>query len=103
MGGAFAPPEVCAALCCGFEKRPPIKSGAVGAECWGDKMGPMIFAFAVIFGVLSGWTGAVVAARLRGWAAVLLGLVVSAAVMAVFVAIQLGLLNFLGGEMVWTS
>lgn len=61
-------------------------------------MGPMIFAFSVIFGVLSGWTGAVVASRLRGLGAVLLGLVVSATAMAVFVAIQLGLLNLLGGD-----
>nr|WP_323780347.1 hypothetical protein [Amylibacter sp.] len=61
-------------------------------------MGPMIFAFSVIFGVLSGWTGAFVASRLRGWLAVLLGLMVSATAMAVFIAIQLGLLNFLGGE-----
>lgn len=61
-------------------------------------MGPMIFAFSAIFGVLSGWTGAVVASRLRGWLAVLLGLVVSATEMTVFIAIQLGLLNLLGGD-----
>lgn len=61
-------------------------------------MGPMIFAFSVIFGVLSGWTGAVVAARFRGWLAVLLGLMVSATAMTVFIAIQLGLLNLLGGD-----
>lgn len=58
----------------------------------------MIFAFSVIFGILSGWTGAVAAARLRGWLAVLLGLMLSATAMTVFIAIQLGLLNLLGGD-----
>jgi hypothetical protein len=58
----------------------------------------MIFAFAVIFGVLSGWVGAVAVARLRGLVAIIIGAVVSAAAMAVFMGAQVGLLNLLGGS-----
>jgi hypothetical protein len=58
----------------------------------------MIFAFAVIFGVLSGWVGAVAVARLRGLVAIIIGAVVSAAAMAVFMGVQVGLLNLLGGS-----
>lgn len=61
-------------------------------------MGMMIFAFAVIFGVLSGWIGAVSVARLRGVWAVLLGAGVSLVAMAVFMFVQVGLLNLLGGD-----
>ncbi len=60
-------------------------------------MGLMIFAFAVIFGVLAGWVGALAVARLRGVLAVALGLIVTAVVMAGFMGIQVGLLNALAG------
>jgi hypothetical protein len=61
-------------------------------------MGMMIFAFAVIFGVLSGWIGALAVARMRGVVAVVLGVVVSALAMVVFMGVQVGLLNLLGGS-----
>jgi hypothetical protein len=58
----------------------------------------MIFAFAVIFGVLAGWAGALAVASLRGVLAVVLGIVISAVVMAGFMLVQVGLLNLLGGS-----
>ncbi len=61
-------------------------------------MGLMIFAFAVIFGVLSGWIGALAVARMRGVVAIVLGGVVTAVAMAVFMGVQVGLLNLLGGS-----
>ena len=61
-------------------------------------MGLMIFAFAVIFGVLAGWVGALAVASMRGVLAVGLGLVVTAAAMAVFMLVQVGLLNVLAGN-----
>lgn len=60
-------------------------------------MGLMIFAFAVIFGVLSGWIGALALARWRGVLAVGFGVLVSAVAMTVFMVVQVGLLNLLGG------
>ena len=61
-------------------------------------MGMMLFSFAIIFGVLSGWVGAVAVARMRGVVAVVLGVLVAASAMAVFMVVQVGLLNFLGGS-----
>ena len=61
-------------------------------------MGLMIFAFAVIFGVLSGWIGALSVAGMRGVLAIGLGALVSASAMAVFMFVQVGLLNLLGGN-----
>ena len=61
-------------------------------------MGLMIFAFAVIFGALSGWVGALTVVSLRGVLAIALGLFVTAIAMTVFMVVQVGLLNFLGGS-----
>lgn len=57
----------------------------------------MIFAFAVIFGVLSGWIGTLALARWRGVLAIITGALVSAVAMAVFMVVEVGLLNLLGG------
>ena len=61
-------------------------------------MGMMIFSFAIIFGILAGWTGALTVARLRGWSGAILGVLISAFAMAVFVLAQVVLLNLLGGD-----
>ncbi|WGI21296.1 hypothetical protein [Amylibacter sp. IMCC11727] len=60
-------------------------------------MGMMIFAFAVLFSVLSGWAGALAVASMRGVPAIGLGLVVSAIVMFGFMLLQVGLLTLFGG------
>jgi len=64
-------------------------------------MGMMIFAFAVLFAVLSGWAGALAVVSLRGFVAIMLGLVASAVVMFGFMLVQVGLLNVLGGVKDW--